>query len=55
LPFNKVIFINKKLKIIIIYYINDLIIIGPNKDKITKITKITIKIFIKLKLEYCRI
>jgi hypothetical protein len=49
LPFDEAIFINKELKIIIICHVDDLIITGPNKDEITKIT---IKMSIKLKLEY---
>ena len=38
-PYNKAIFIYITYKIIIIYYVNDLIIIGPNKDQINKIIK----------------
>src|SRR5271167_2355503 len=49
LPFDEAIFINKELKIIIICHVDDLIITGPNKDKITKITT---QMSIKLKLEY---
>jgi hypothetical protein len=49
LPFDEAIFINKELKIIIICHVDDLIITGPNKDEINKIT---INMSNKLKLEY---
>jgi hypothetical protein len=52
LLFNKAIFIYEEYKIIIICYINDLIIIGPDK---TKITDIVYKLSNKLKLKYIRL
>ena len=49
LPFDEAIFIHEEYKIIIICHIDNLIITGPNRDKIVEITN---NISNQIKLEY---